>query len=126
MRAAKIVDGDLVELSDRTSQFINGNEEALQYIDNLLKFTLGEFFLEPNEGIDWFRILESKTGVRILIRSEFIKALNNDNRVTKIISISVDKIDDQTRETDISFKIEMDSSIILEDDLQIKPNLKVV
>jgi len=125
MRAAKIVDGDLVELSDFTSEFLTGNEEALQYVGNLLKFTLGEFFIEPLEGVDTFRILESKTDVRLLTRTEFIKAFNNDNRITRIIRIAVDNVDNQTRAADISFKIEMDSSIILDESLQIKPELKI-
>ena len=124
MRAARIVDGDLVELSDFSSEFITGNDEALQYIDDLVKFTLEEFFLEPTEGIDWFRILESKENVRLLIRTEIIKAFDNDNRITRIIRIAVDSFNNQTRETVVSFKIEMDSSIILEDSLQIKPELK--
>ncbi len=126
MRAARIVDGDLVEQSDFTSEFITGNEEALQYVDNLVKFTLGEFFLEPDEGIDIFRILESKTDVRLLTRTQLIKVFDNDNRITQILRIAVDSVNNVTRETVVSFRIQMDSSIILDDTLQIKPELKEV
>lgn len=125
MTAVQLINKDLVEQSDSSSKIINGNDEALQYINNLFEFTLNEFFLEPLEGVDWFGIVEPKEKSRNKIRNEIIKALNNDNRVTDIVFIRIDSINDQTRETVISFKILMDSSILLERTLQINPSVVV-
>lgn len=124
MTAAQLINKDLVELSDGSSKIINGNDEALQYINNLMEFTLNESFLEPLEGVDWFGIAEPKTTSRLFIRNQIIKALNNDNRVTDIFSITINRIDDETRETSISFNIQMDAGIFLDETLQILPSLK--
>ena len=124
MTAAQLINKDLVELPDGSSKIINGNEEALQYINNLMEFTLNESFLEPLEGVDWFGIVEPKSTSRLFIRSQITKALNNDNRVTSIFSITINSINDETRETSISFNIQMDSSIFLDETLQILPSLK--
>ncbi len=124
MTATQLINKDLVQLSDGSSKIINGNDEALQYINNLMEFTLNEFFIEPLEGVDWFGIVEPKDTSRLFIRNEIIKALNNDNRVTNILSVTIDSINNQTRNTEISFKIQMDSGIFLDETLQILPSLK--
>lgn len=121
MTAARLLNKDLVELPNASSEIINGDEEATQYINNLMEFTLNEFFIEPDEGVDWLGIVEPKSIERNKIRSEIIKALSNDNRVEETFFIRVDSVDNVTRATVVSYNVRMDSDIFLEKTLQIKP-----
>lgn len=121
MTAARLLNKDLVELPNASSEIINGDEEATQYVNNLMEFTLNEFFIEPLEGVDWLGIVEPKSIIRNKIRNEIIKALSNDNRVEETFFIRVDSVNNVTRATVVSYSIRMDSDIFLERTLQIKP-----
>ena len=121
MTAARLLNKDLVELSNASSEIIDGELEAVQYIDNLMEFTLNEFFIEPDEGIDWLGIVEPKSINRNKIRNEIIGSLSNDNRVQEIFFIRVDSVNNVTRVTVVSYSIRMDADIFLEKTRQIKP-----
>ena len=121
MTAARLLNKDLVELPNASSEIIDGDQEATQYVNNLMEFTLNEFFIEPDEGVDWLGIVEPKSIIRNKIRNEITGALSNDNRVEEIFFIRVVSVNNVTRATVVSYSIRMDADIFLEKILQIKP-----
>ena len=55
----KIVD-DEIEFANNTLTQITGEDALKQRLENRMLLWLGEWFLEPTEGIDWLDILEAK------------------------------------------------------------------
>ncbi|PJZ24400.1 hypothetical protein CH352_14430 [Leptospira hartskeerlii] len=115
MKTFKIENNDLVYTESQGSNDLTPNRGRLvmlegvdalrQILGNRLKMFLGEWYLAPNEGVDWLSLVDQKIFVRSAFLDEVRKAILKEPAVTKIVSLDAD-FDPKTRRVSIQFEVE--------------------
>lgn len=90
LRDLQLIDGDLVDDANGSLCILEGSDAVIQSITNSLKLFLGEFFLEPTEGIDWFGIVEKPFAAQKL-RDAIIAQLTKEPAIESIESLTIQK-----------------------------------
>lgn len=100
----KMLDGDIVIQNGRPVT-IRGNECLRQRLVNKIKLDKGGWYFDPDRGIPWMDIYNSKNVTERLVRSHIQRVLQEDAEVTKVNSITID-LDRTSRTLIIDFEIE--------------------
>ncbi len=123
MKALKLKDGDFVKNEAGEWEANEGKDEILQEIKHSIQLWLGEFFIEPDEGVNWKKILQD--GDTVLLRAEITKILDRNPRITRIRRVEILEFNRANRALKVRIEATADESIILSDALQI-PSLAEV
>lgn len=111
MKALKIDESlnDLV-MENGTFVWIEGKEEVVQEIRSVLKTVLGDWFLNPEFGTDYFAVLGEKYDREIAIQIIY-EAIDQVERVDEVESIDI-KYDNRERILDIHYVVIVDGEQI--------------
>lgn len=90
LKDLQLVDGDLVDDANGSLVVLEGTSAVIQSLKHSLKLFLGEFFLEPTDGIDWFGIVEKPFAARKL-RDAIIVQLTKEPSIESIESLTIQK-----------------------------------
>lgn len=90
LRDLQLIDGDLVDDANGSLVVLEGSDAVIQSVTNSLKLFLGEFFLEPTDGVDWFGIVE-KPFAALKLRDAIIAQLAKEPAIESIESLSIQK-----------------------------------
>jgi hypothetical protein len=80
----QITDGQ-IDFANNTITELTDGDALAQRIENALKLWLGEWFLEPLEGIDWIDLLEAKPANLAEIERVVRATIEADPAITNII-----------------------------------------
>lgn len=115
MKTFKIENNDLVYTESQGPNDLTPNRGRLvmlegidalrQILGNRLKMFLGEWYLAPNEGVDWLSLADQKIFVKSAFLDEVRKAILKEPSVTRIVSLDAD-FDPKTRRVSIQFEVE--------------------
>ena len=89
LKDLKITEGDLVDDGNGSLEYVEGADAVVQSINHSLKLFLGEFFLEPGEGVDWFGIVEKPFGAK-KIRDAIIAQLLKEPAIESIEEFNIE------------------------------------
>lgn len=90
MTTLALINGDL------TLAKISGADALKQRIKNRLALYLGEWYLEPSAGIDWFSASKSSSE---FIKNLILKELRKEEHITKINSVEVSQFENLSDRT---------------------------
>lgn len=110
MRTFKVVDRDYVYEGGRLV-VIEGVEALTQILRNRIALFLGEWFLAPTSGVDWFTLLEQKVFPEKRILRAVRDAILADPRVVRLIS-STATLDRSSRTVSIEFSCETTEGLV--------------
>lgn len=103
MRNFKLVNGDLVLDGQNNFEMVEGDDELIQCIQELLTTNLGEWFLNRGIGFPRFEVLGNKYN-----QNQLIDAVNEtilqEERVSRIENVEV-SLNREKREVTIFFEI---------------------
>ncbi|WP_367898832.1 hypothetical protein AB3N61_06655 [Leptospira sp. WS58.C1] len=115
MKTLKIENNDLVYTKSQGANDLSPNRGRLvmlegidalrQILGNRLKMFLGEWYLAPNEGVDWLNLVDQKIFFRPGFLAEIRQAILKEPAVTNILSLDAD-FDPKARKVTIQFKVE--------------------
>ena len=109
MLTIKMKDGDFIReqvdcVDNRWKHtFITGVDAVTQRINNRLKLFVNEWFMQPDEGVDWFGVFEKPFTIRKM-ETEIYRVLSNDNEIESIEEI---KIEPDFKNRSIKINIEL-------------------
>lgn len=106
-RTFKMQEGDLAFDTDRNIIFCSGNDEIAQALERLFTTDAGEWFLNPEHGLEYPSI-RGKGVTEEHIQMAVIKAALQEARVREIINIEIEK-DVLRRTVDIIFTCRIDT-----------------
>lgn len=111
MKTLKIENNDLVYENGRLV-VLEGIDALRQILGNRLKLFLGEWYLSPSEGIDWFGLVDRSGFSRTAFINEIKTALLKEPSV-----ISINKLDASFGRSDrsVSITFEVQTSLGLVD-----------
>lgn len=89
LKDMKIIEGDLVDDGNGSLAYVDGADAVTQNINHSLKLFLGEFFLEPGEGVDWFGIVEKPFAAKKL-RDAIIAQLIKEPAIESIEEFNIE------------------------------------
>ncbi len=89
LRDLQMFEGDLVDDGNGSLAIVEGAAAVEQSINHSMKLFLGEFFLEPGEGIDWFGLAE-KPFLASRIRDAIIAQLAKEPAIESIEEFTID------------------------------------
>ncbi|KOP82014.1 hypothetical protein AMS60_05660 [Bacillus sp. FJAT-21945] len=99
MKTLKLVKGDL-EFKNGDLVMVEGDEELQQCIEIVLGTNKGEWFLNPELGIDFNKIREKSTDGDI--ENEIIEGVSQEPRIETIESLEIKK-NKTNRQAEITF-----------------------
>jgi len=103
-----IRDGDIV-IEDGELQLVEGEDEVAQCVDVALNTNQGEWFFNPNMGIDYSKVLGKSTDAEA--RNTVIQGISQETRIDTIDELNINtNRADRTRE--ISFKASSDEGVV--------------
>ena len=100
-RVFGLLDGDLVIDTDRNIHMISGDDEISQALSRLFTTDAGEWFLNPNHGLQ-YPMIRGKWVTNEQIQMAVVMAALQEARVREIIEIEINK-DVGRRTVDIAF-----------------------
>ncbi|MBN2157930.1 MAG: hypothetical protein JW807_00940 [Spirochaetes bacterium] len=103
MKTLKIINGDLA-YENGSFVYITGAECLRQRLELSLRLDQGSWFLNPDAGIDWWSIYDSKYVSDRLIRAEVERVLLADEEVTAITGLNI-VYDKEDRKINITFRV---------------------
>lgn len=89
LRDLQLIEGDLVDDGDGSLVTLEGAAAVEQSINHSMKLFLGEFFLEPGEGIDWLGLAE-KPFLATRVRDAIITQLAKEPAIESIEEFTLD------------------------------------
>ncbi|MDR9857880.1 DUF2634 domain-containing protein [Paenibacillus sp. VCA1] len=101
MQSFKLIDGDIVFNSSGDLEMIDGDEELAQCCDIALGTNTGEWFLNPEMGID-FSLFLGKHLSEEQMRDEINRGLLQEERISSVNEI-VFNPDEKSRVMEVSF-----------------------
>ncbi|MCL2415784.1 MAG: hypothetical protein FWD01_03120 [Defluviitaleaceae bacterium] len=107
MRTFELQDNDLAFDTDRNIVFIEGEKEITQSLERLFTTDAGEWFLNPNHGLEYAKI-RGKYTTNEQMQMAVIKAGLQEARVREIAGIEIEK-DTNKRIIDITFICRIDT-----------------
>lgn len=110
MKTLKVVSNDYV-YEDGGLVWVEGLDALAQILKNRIALFLGEWFLAPSSGIDWFTLLEQKQFPEKRIMRAVRAAIIADPRVIRVISITAD-FDRASRTVEIEFSCETSEGLL--------------
>jgi hypothetical protein len=113
MYTPKIENGDVVLDQSGRSTNLTGEDAAKQIVLNAALMWKNEWFLKPNDGIDWLSVMEKGRTITEIIQI-ITSGLVKNPYITKVVdlSLSVDKVD---RKATIKYTVLIDSQNITGD-----------
>ncbi|PJZ49219.1 hypothetical protein [Leptospira saintgironsiae] len=121
MKTLKVINNDLVYIESEGSADTNPNRGRLvmlegldalrQILGNRLRMHLGEWYLAPEAGVDWFGLVDEKSFFRPGFLAAIKKAILGEPAVTKIISLDA-SFDRKTRTVTVEFEVESNLGIV--------------
>ncbi|TGK04169.1 hypothetical protein EHQ53_03205 [Leptospira langatensis] len=84
---------------------LEGIDALQQILGNRLKMFLGEWYLAPQEGVDWLGLIDQNFFFRPRFLAEVKKAILKEPNVIKILSLDAN-FDPKTRAVTIVFQVE--------------------
>ena len=106
IKTLKVVDNDFVYTSGRFT-VLTGLDALAQITENRLKLWFGEWFIAPNEGIDYLGLFNQ----RFFLEKRFALIIRNqvleDIRIKKIINMSI-TTDRKNREINVKLNLQAD------------------
>jgi len=106
VKTLKTISNDFV-YSDGRLEVLTGVEALAQITENRLKLWLGEWFLAPNEGIDYLGLFNQRQFLKERFTAVVRAQVLADTRIKKIININID-FDNSTREINMVINLEAD------------------
>jgi len=103
LKDLKIENGDFVEDGNGSWVELTGSDAVSQQINHLMKLFLGEFFLEPGEGIDWRKISEKPLSVEA-VKDAIIAALRREPAIESIDNFKMEP-DTETRKFIVTWAV---------------------
>ncbi|EPG74112.1 hypothetical protein LEP1GSC058_3100 [Leptospira fainei serovar Hurstbridge str. BUT 6] len=104
MKTLKVENNDLVYENGRLVQ-LEGIDALKQILGNRLKLFLGEWFLAPDEGVDWIGLVDQGPFVQSRFINAVKTALLKEPTVTSITKLDV-SFDRATRQVTIMFEVQ--------------------
>ena len=101
MRTFMLIDGDLALDTDRNIIFAQGDDEIAQSLERIFTTDAGEWFLNPNHGLEYQNIRGKWTDDEQIQMAVVIAALQ-EARVKEVVEIEINK-DANKRTVDIIF-----------------------
>ncbi|RLI75157.1 hypothetical protein DRP05_15255 [Archaeoglobales archaeon] len=93
--------GDIVINELNRLEVVSGSEKVKQHIRHILKCVKGSDYFNPNFGVDWLKIVQSKFNQK-LIEHEIRKALSTYDKIK-----SIDKIEISDPDSNRNVKIKL-------------------
>jgi len=97
-----------------TFKMISAKDELIQRLVTRLLVFLGEWWLNVNLGIDYMNDILIKAPYYETIASDFKRVILQTDGISKILSFSINDINNQRRAINISFDCQSDDGEILE------------
>lgn len=91
--------------------YLEGIEAVRQILENGIMLRLGEWFLEPLEGINWLKIFSEKPARVSTARNLISKFLNASDFVLRVIKLEVD-IGRTTRILSVTFEAQTIAGLV--------------
>lgn len=117
MKTLEIKDGDLVLSENGRFAELTDLDCLKQRLNNRMKMFLGEWFIQPSEGVDWIGKTE-KPFNKQLLKIELIKRLDADSEVDEVVDIEMNP-DVKTRSVDIEYTVTV-NSVTLTDSITVE------
>ena len=106
IKTLKVLNNDFVFSGGRL-EVLTGIDALAQLTENRLKLWLGEWFLAPNDGIDYLGLFNQRS----FLEKRFSLALRtqvlSDIRIKKIINMNIE-VDRGSRQVDVELNLESD------------------
>ncbi len=97
---------------DMNLVMVDGDDEKIQSVKNLLSCRMGEWFLNTRHGLDYFAFLGERFDRRQeIIRAVFLDCLSQEKRISRVedLELSFDNVNRQMR---VDFRVIMDGQEI--------------
>lgn len=104
MKTPKLLNNDIVILNGKIVWHYD--KDALsQILANRLKLWLGEWFLAPSSGVDWFGLVDQKGFLKARFISELRTNILNEPNVSRVARLDA-SFDNKTRIVNCNMEIE--------------------
>lgn len=110
MKTLKVVNNDFVLESGRLV-WLEGADALAQIVRNVLALFLGEWFIAPNNGIDWLGIFNQGRFLKPRIVAIIRQNLLRRKEILKIAKLEID-FNRATREMTINFSCETTEGLL--------------